>query len=307
VSSRAPGGAGFVGIVCFALAASFVVAAPARAESPLEDPAALDVAAQGRYQPPLEDAPSVPNALRESARSVLEHAFDNLYGADVREDVEIEARVDGKAVRQHKLRVLRKTVNGRAMMLVRFLTENDYYDTRVLKIENQDRSDDMFVWRPALDRVRRLTSVQKADAFQGTDLTLEDIEVHRAGRYEILGRARSVLQGEPVHVLTIAPLYDLGYRRAILFIAQKDYAVLEAHYYHGEDGRLPYKVSRSPRDQMIESGGHVLPHLVVFTDYEHGTETWARYSSREVVNDLDDKFFSVRLLEIDRTPGPLTR
>ncbi|HME72063.1 MAG TPA: outer membrane lipoprotein-sorting protein [Myxococcota bacterium] len=289
MSSRRRRSGGFVGFVCFVVAAALAVAAPARAQSQ------------------LEDAPSVPNALRESARSVLEHAFDNLYGCDVREDLEIEARVDGEVVRRHKLRLLRKTVNGRVMMLVRFVTENDSWDTRVLKVENEDRSDDQFVWMPALGRVRRFTSVQKADPFQGTDLTLEDIEVHRARRFEILGRAYSVLQGEPVHVLTIAPMYELGYRRAILFISQKDYAVLEVHYYRGDDARRPYKVSRAPRDQMAEAGGHVLPLLLIFTDYEHGTETWARYHRRSVVDDLDDKLFSLDLLESDDWPRAFTR
>jgi hypothetical protein len=84
----------------------------------------------------------IPYALRESARSVLEHAFVNLCGYDLRDQIEIEAHVDGKVVRRHLLRVLRKNIDGRAHMLVHFVTDNDCWDTRVLEIENQDRSDD---------------------------------------------------------------------------------------------------------------------------------------------------------------------
>ncbi|HTF33204.1 MAG TPA: outer membrane lipoprotein-sorting protein [Myxococcota bacterium] len=256
---------------------------------------------------PIEDlAPGpIPYALRESARSVLERAFDNLYGCDLRDEIEIEAHVDGKVVRRHLLRVLRKNIDGRAHMLIHFVTDNDYWDTRVLKIENQDRSDDEFVWTHALGRVRRVTSAQRADAFEGTDLTLEDLEVHRASRFEILGRAFSIVQGEPVHVLTIAPLNDVGYRRAILFIAQKDYVVLEAHYYRGENGRRPYKVSRAPRDQMLETAGHVLPQLWIFTDYERGTESWLRWHRRSIPEDLYDRMLSSDALETQ--PASTTR
>jgi hypothetical protein len=261
-------------------------------------PAAPAAAAQ-----PYEDAlpPVAPAPLRESAYSVLTKAFENLYGCDLRDAVEIETLVDGKVVRRHEMRVLRKNIDGRAHLLVRFVTDNDYWDMRVLKIENHDRSDDHFVWVPALRRVRRMTSVQRSDAFQGTDLTLEDLEVHRAFRFEVLGRAFSVLQGEPVHVLTIAPLYELGYRRAILFVSQKDYAVLEVHYYRGESAQRPYKVSRAPREDMERAGDHVLPRLWIFTDYERGTETRARYRARELADDLDDALFSQARIEGDRT------
>lgn len=259
--------------------------------------------------PSIEDAlpPVAPGPMRESARSVLERAFENLYGGDVRDDVEIEARVDGRVVRRHHVRLVRKTVDGRAATLIRFVTNNDYYDRRVLKIENHDRSDDHFIWMPELRRVRRFTAVQRSDAFQGTDLTLEDLEVHRAFRFEIVGRAFSVLQGEPVHVLTIAPLYELGYRRAVLFIAQRDYAMLEAHYYRGSETARPYKVSRAPREEMITTGGHVLPRLWVFTDYERGTETWTRYQARAVDDSLDERLFSATRLEFDPSFRELAR
>jgi hypothetical protein len=269
---------------------------------------ALLPAATARAGAPIEDAlpPVAPGPMRESARSVLERAFDNLYGIDLDDDIEIEGRVDGKVARNHHLRVLRKNIDGRNHMLVRFVTKNDYWDRRVLKIENHDRSDDHFIWVPELRRIRRFTSVQRSDAFQGTDLTFEDLESHRAFRFEILGRAFSVLEGEPVHVLTIKPLYDLGYTRGILFVAQKDYAVLEAHYYRGENGRRPYKVSYAPREKWEAVGDHVLPRLIVFKDYERGTETWARYRERRQADELDETLFTAARLESDPTFMSLT-
>ncbi len=252
-----------------------------------------------RAASPIEDAfPTAdPGVLREPARRVLERAFDNLYGCDVEEEIELTTRAAGMPVRNHKLRLVRKTIDGRAYLLVRFVTDNDYWDMRVLKIENADRSDDHFIWVPQLRRVRRFTSVQKADQFQGTDLTLEDLEVHRADKFEIVGRAFSVLRGEPVQVLTIEPLSDLGYRRAIMYVSQRDYATLEVHYYRETGGSRPYKVARAPREDMLVSNGHVLPQLWIFTDYQRGTETEARWHHLEVAEGIDKDLFTAARLE----------
>lgn len=260
---------------------------------------ALLASPAARAAAPIEDAfPTAdPGTLREPARKVLERAFENLYGCDLEQEIELTTRSAGSPVRNHKLRVLRKTIDGRAHVLVRFVTANDYWDMRVLKIENRDRSDDHFIWVPSLRRIRRFTSVQQADQFQGTDLTLQDLEVKRADRFEIVGRAFSVLRGEPVQVLTVEPLTDLGYRRSIMYVSQRDYATLEVHYYRDTGGNRPYKVARAPREDMLVMDGHVLPQRWIFTDYQHGTETEARWRHLQVVTGLDDELFTAARLE----------
>ena len=131
---------------------------------------------------------------------------------------------------------------------------------------------------------------------------LEDLEVHRAERFEIVGRAFSVLRGEPVQVLTLEPLLDLGYRRSIMYVSQRDYATLEVHYYRDTGGSRPYKVARAPREDMLVTEGHVLPQHWIFTDYQRGTETEARWHRLQVTDGLDSDLFTAARLETRNFP-----
>lgn len=60
--------------------------------------------------------------------------------------------------------------------LIRFTSPADIEGTSFLTWENEDREDDQFLYLPALKRVRRIVSTQKASRFVNTDYTYEDME-----------------------------------------------------------------------------------------------------------------------------------
>lgn len=86
------------------------------------------------------------------------------------------------------------------MRLTRFTEPADVKGTGVLLIEHQNADDDMWVWLPALKKVRRLAASNKRDGFLGTDLSYGDVIghrvedwLHRVVREEKLGDADCVL------------------------------------------------------------------------------------------------------------------
>ena len=250
-----------------------------------------------------EDAPPQATGVPEdyhppapSARQVIERAFDNFYYYDQHADIDFVVRRAGQVVLEYRTELLRKFIDGRAHDLFYFQGDGDLRGRRILRIEHRDRSDDAFVYLPQLRRIRRSVTAQRADKFTGMDVTLEDLEVQRVDKFEIVGRAFASVSGEPVHLVTLKRLLGNTYDRVDFFVAASDYAMLEVRFYR--TGELnPYKVTRMDRAQMEHYEDRVLPKRIDFEDLDAGTETTIVYRRREVNPELSNAPFSVRSLE----------
>ena len=148
--------------------------------------------------PPEDLAPEAPAAL-------LERAFANLYGDDFVQVMTLSTwrRAGHSITRRAQLTRKQSVQPGKAM--VRFLEPADIRRTGVLILERDDRYDDFFVFLPALGKVRRLVSGQRADSFFGTDLCYEDVEPKHADDWDVKLLGPSEEAGTPCMVLDIRP------------------------------------------------------------------------------------------------------
>jgi hypothetical protein len=239
-----------------------------------------------------EDAPST----FPSARAVIERAFENFYYFDMRADLSFEVASQGHPVLHYETELLRKFIDGRAHDLFYFEGDGDMRGRRVLRIERDDRADDAFVWLPELHRVRRYVMAQRADKMLGMEVTLEDLEVQRLAKLEIVGSAFARVDGEPVRIVTVKRLQGGAYDRADFFVATTDSAILEVRFYR-QGAVDPYKVTRMRRETMQQYPGHVLPSRIEFYDRTLGTETTLVFTRREVNPELPSSRFTELSLE----------
>jgi hypothetical protein len=247
-----------------------------------------------------EDAfPAGRRALAISAHEVLSRAFTNFYGCDIEEQLDFHVTTESGQVMRHVAERIRKQIRGRTYDLFSIRGGTDRREYRSLRIQGRGGSDDLFAYVPDLLRVRRLSSAQRGDQFFGSNLSLEDLEVQFVERNEIVGRATTLVEGEPAHIVTTQPLYDSGYDRADFFVAQSDYALLEIRFYRGA-ALEAYKVAHMPRADTESQNGHHLPRRMIFQDLESGTQTEIYYRSRLVNPPIDDGLFTKTTLESRR-------
>ena len=173
----------------------------------------------------------------------------------------------------------------------------DRREWKVLRIENEARQYEAFVYLPEFGRPRRYPMSQKGDKFLGLELNLEDLEIQRAETYEVVGRSFTSIEGEPSYVVALQPLYDAsGYDRVDFFVARSDYAILQIRYYRR--GALePYKFAHAKREWMERYGSHVLPRRMDFIDRDLGTQTTVRFLDRSIDPDIPQSRFSTLSLE----------
>ena len=126
-------------------------------------------------------------APAESPAALLDRAFENLYGDDFVQVLSLSTQRRGSQAMVRRIQLLRKQSEQPGKAIVRFLEPPEVRRTAVLILESSARYDDFFVFLPALGKVRRISSGQRADSFFGTDLCLRG---HRAEARRRLGGAR---------------------------------------------------------------------------------------------------------------------
>jgi hypothetical protein len=250
-----------------------------------------------------EDAPVSPAPAEDvvpvSPAEVLELAFWNRYQLDARAELEVTVTSKTGAVYTRRAEVASKWIDGRLHSLGRFTYPEELRDLALLAIDHDDRDDDHFVWLPDFRKIRRVSSAQRADLFQGTDLAFEDLERRASGHYEAEFLPSADHEGEEVWVVSSRPTYGSGYERVEYVVAKRDGAILFARYYK-RGAAEPFKTIETPRERTEEHGGHMIPMRIHAVDLETGTRTDVKIEKLAVNPALSDGLFTQRYLLRER-------
>jgi len=239
-----------------------------------------------------------------SPHAVLERAFDNLYDCDIRTVLDLTLHDRSGSTATRKAEIARKRIDGRLHSYGRFLAPHWMRDTAILIIDSHDSSDAHYLFLPELQRIRRVTSVQRQDAFLGSDLWYEDLERRYVHEYESLSMKVAERSGEEVWIVDAIPKEGLsGYDRVRFVVARSDALLLETHGFRGESQK-PLKTLVASRDQTLRQDGHVLPKELVVTNLLRGTRTEVQFRQLEINPQLSDQLFTSLALEAGRkVPG----
>ena len=118
---------------------------------------------------------------------------------------------------------------GETANLIRFLDPEDIAGTGLLSIDKADGSTDQWLYLPALDRVRRISSNRKGGRFVGSDLFFEDLEERKPSEdsHRLLGRQTEngilceVLESVPLDATNSVYSRRISWIDPTTFIAQR--------------------------------------------------------------------------------------
>lgn len=130
-------------------------------------------------------------ARADEASDLAQRVHDRPNGRDLTTLGRMVLTEKGRAPRIRELVTYRLDKSGgETANLVRFLDPEDIAGTGLLSIDKADGSTDQWLYLPALDRVRRISSDRKGGRFVGSDLYFEDLEERKPSRdrHRLLGR-----------------------------------------------------------------------------------------------------------------------
>ena len=76
-----------------------------------------------------------------------------------------------------------------AKQIIWFLSPADDKGVSFLKIEHDDKDDEMRMWLPAFKKIRRISASKRSDSFMGSDMSYEDMSTRQSNefKFKIIG------------------------------------------------------------------------------------------------------------------------
>ncbi len=168
----------------------------------------------------------------QTGYEVAKMADERPQPQDMKSDMTMVLTNSKGQTRTSTLRTVSK--DGGEMQMLWFLAPADDKGVAFLKIEHDDKDDEMRLWLPAFKKIRRISSKKKSEAFMGSDLSYEDMTNRDLDEntYKLLEK-NSDLEGIPCYVLETVPKPEVRseYSRHVTWIAMDGlYPVKEESY-----------------------------------------------------------------------------
>jgi len=136
-----------------------------------------------------------------------------------------------ETIRELRLRSLEVQGDGDKSLSI-FDTPADVRDTKMLTYSHNNRADDQWLYLPALKRVKRISSKNKAGPFMGSEFSFEDLSSFEVQKYDFKYIGEEQMNGLDCYKLEAAPNYEhSGYSKQTLWLDKKELRAQRIDYY----------------------------------------------------------------------------
>jgi hypothetical protein len=225
---------------------------------------------------------------------VLQCMRDNVPPTLRIQEIELQATDRAGASRTLKGRLYAMREKGLLRAAVHIAEPADLAGASYLVREtvDADRPDEMYMFLPALNRVRRITGASADGSFLGTDFSYNDVkQIENAfgDNDGALGKPEQIEQ-RPVHVLTFKPKpgQDSRYSQLRTWVDQKTCVALKVDFYEAD---VPRKELSAPATALQQSGNYWYLSQAVMQDLKDHTSTRLRIVGVSSGADLAGRYF----------------
>lgn len=181
--------------------------------------------------------------LAGDGAALAQKVYDRPNGRDLTTLGRMVLTEKGRAPRIREMVTYRLDKSGgETANLIRFLEPEDIAGTGLLSIDKADGSTDQWLYLPALDRVRRISSDRKGGRFVGSDFYFEDLQERKPSkdRHRLLGKqTENGIQCEVLESIPLDPNESV-YSKRISWI-DPDTALPQRVDYFEKDASKPSK------------------------------------------------------------------
>ncbi len=184
-----------------------------------------------------------PGLFGQSAAEISSKSREVVDLGTMQMDFTIYIRDSRGSERVRQLTMISRIFNDVNKTLVRFTAPSDVQGTTLLIFDNKDTEDDMWIYMPALKKVRRIISSERGKSFMGTEFTNAEMSKPNQAdfNYSLLGTAdhegkacwkvQSEGKDQTINKAN-------GFSRTISYIDKANYLCYKVEYYD-LSGNLP--------------------------------------------------------------------
>ncbi len=182
----------------------------------------------------------------------------------------------------------------------RFLEPADVKDTTLLTYDYEHKDDDIWLFLPALKKVKRILSSNKSDYFMGSDFTYEDMENLDLVNWSYALVGSEAVDGVECHVLDATPANETekaetAYTRIKYWIGTEDFLFRQVDYFD-EDERHSKRLTVGDIKTTSPTDPRKRAHKLEMQNLLTGHKTSLTMSRLELDVPDSDELFSQRSL-----------
>jgi len=190
--------------------------------------------------------------------------------------------------------------DGSEKRIIKFLSPAEVKGTGILIYDYPEKSDDMWIYLPALRKTRRIVSREKSKSFMGSEFSnanmtapgLDDFSYNIRGEEEMDGKSCYKIESLPVST----DLEDqYGYMKSVSWVDKNSYLVLRTRYFDF-DGELFKTISNKEFKKMENAkGSYMVTHMYALN---HSNRRSSEMVMEKVaVTATRESYFTVAYLE----------
>lgn len=237
-------------------------------------------------------------ALGCFAQSPMERGFEIAVEADRRASgygdltAEMEMVLRNKEGRESGRMIRTRTMETPAdgdKILTIFDSPGDVKGTALLTHSHKVGDDDQWLFLPALKRVKRISSRNKAGAFMGSEFSYEDLGGREVEKYSYKYLGEEILEGHRCFVVERYPrdTKNSGYSRIVSWVDQDEYRTWKEDYY---DRKKRFLKTLTIREYRLYMETFWKAHWMRMVNHQNGKETdllWSHFTFSTGLSDSD--------------------
>ena len=226
---------------------------------------------------------------------LMQRAFERTFQQPGLRSVELLVERGGQLVTRRAFDLAYRRDGELARSLLLF-TAPEYLRGNALLIIDQGGSSDTWLYQPEERRPRRIGTAQKSDAFYGSDLSFEDLELPHWERWRLAQRADEVEAGRACAVIEAVPQLESQYAKLLAWIDRARSGVARVDFYRSRGGE-PVKRLRVPLADATEERGFLRIPRMELEQVGRDARTRAEYKRMAIDPELAANVFSALRLE----------
>lgn len=198
------------------------------------------------------------------------------------------------SVRELRTRALEVPGDG-DKSLITFDTPADVKGTALLSFTHKTGPDDQWLFLPALKRVKRIASDNKAGPFMGSEFAYEDLSSQEVEKYTYKWLRDETVDGMAMHVFERYPVDPKsGYTRQVVWMDQAELRAWKVEYYDRKQSLLKTLTAAGFKQYL---GKHWRPSVLTMVNHQTGKSTVLEFSDYRFATGLKDKDFDQNALQ----------
>ena len=188
--------------------------------------------------------------------------------------------------------------DGTEKRIIKFTSPAEVSGTGILIFDYPEKSDDMWIYLPALRKTRRIVSKEKSKSFMGSEFSTANMAAPGLDDFSYILLGSESYQGKGcVKIESIPANEDLmdeyGYSKSISWVDENNFLVYQIHYYD-YDGEL-YKTITNSDFRELDRGKYMVTGMKAIN---HQNDRSSEMRMEKVsVSSTEESYFTVAYLE----------